>query len=272
MNVSEAFLIAAAVAILYFFSIGEKVIHVDLSGLLPKNFKRAKRRRLLAKCDTPLQGKKLHGEIRKAFEKVMIPLWKSDKRLLPVRMDRNFRRKIERQMDSLSRQDLCQEIRVTDVVPLPQNGFKRWSDDGREWRESILQCSVLERFVSTVSGRPIQEIYRKNAFLRILQSRHVRNSDRTQKKENYYADSVTINCPSCGAQVTLDSQQTVCPYCGGVLQSDFYDWQTEAFEIYEQIGTNLRNALLLLASAAILFVCLIFVLLAPNYIWGIIGL
>ena len=46
MNVSEAFLIAAAVAILYFFSIGEKVIHVDLSGLLPKNFKRAKRRRL----------------------------------------------------------------------------------------------------------------------------------------------------------------------------------------------------------------------------------
>ncbi len=188
MNVSEAFLIAAAVAILYFFSIGEKVIHVDLSGLLPKNFKRAKRRRLLAKCDTPLQGKKLHGEIRKAFEKVMIPLWKSDKRLLPARMDRNFRRKIERQMDSLSRQDLCQEIRVTDVVPLPQNGFKRWSDDGREWRESILQCSVLERFVSTVSGRPIQEIYRKNAFLRILQSRHVRNSDRTQKKENYYAD------------------------------------------------------------------------------------
>ena len=260
MNVSEAFLMAAAVAILYFFSIGEKVIHVDLSGLLPKNFKRAKRRRLLAKCDTPLQGKKLHGEIRKAFEKVMIPLWKSDKRLLPARMDRNFRRKIERQMDSLSRQDLCQEIRVTDVVPLPQNGFKRWSDDGREWRESILQCSVLERFVSTVSGRPIQEIYRKNAFLRILQSRHVRNSDRTQKKENYYADSVTINCPSCGAQVTLDSQQTVCPYCGGVLQSDFYDWQTEAFEIYEQIGTNLRNALLLLASAAIMFVCVFFCL------------
>lgn len=260
MNPSEAFLIAAAVAIVYFFSIGEKVIHVDLSGLLPKNFKRAKRRRLLAKCDTPLQGKKLHGEIRKAFEKVMIPLWKSDKRLLPARMDRNFRRKIERQMDSLSRQDLCQEIRVTDVVPLPQNGFKRWSDDGREWRESILQCSVLERFVSTVSGRPIQEIYRKNAFLRILQSRHVRNSDRTQKKENYYADSVTINCPSCGAQVTLDSQQTVCPYCGGVLQSDFYDWQTEAFEIYEQMGTNLRNALLLLASAAILFVCVFFCL------------
>jgi len=260
MNLFEAFLMAAAVAIAYLFSIGEKVIHVDLSGLLPKNFKRAKRRRLLAKCDTPLQGKKLHGEIRKVFEKVMIPLWKSDKQLLSARMDRNFRRKIERQIDSLSRRKLYREIRVADVVPLPQNGFKRWSDDGREWRESVLQCSALERFVSTVNGRPIQEIYRKNAFLRILQSRHVRNSDRTQKKENYYADSVTINCPSCGAQVTLDSQQTVCPYCGGMLQSDFYDWQTEAFEIYEQMGTNLRNALLLLASAAILFVCVFFCL------------
>lgn len=260
MNLFEAFLMAAAVAIAYLFSIGEKVIHVDLSGLLPKNSKSAKRRRLLVKCDTPLQGEKLHSEIRKVFEKVMIPLWKSDKQLLPARMDRNFRRKIERQIDSLSRRKLYREIRVADVVPLPQNGFKRWSDDGREWRESVLQCSALERFVSTVNGRPIQEIYRKNAFLRILQSRHVRNSDRTQKKENYYADSVTINCPSCGAQVTLDSQQTVCPYCGGILQSDFYDWQTEAFEIYEQMGTNLRNALLLLASAGILFACVFFCL------------
>lgn len=260
MNLFEAFLMAAAVAIAYLFSIGEKVIHVDLSGLLPKNSKSAKRRRLLVKCDTPLQGEKLHSEIRKVFEKVMIPLWKSDKQLLSARMDRNFRRKIERQIDILSRRKLYREIRVADVVPLPQNGFKRWSDDGREWRESVLQCSALERFVSTVNGRPIQEIYRKNAFLRILQSRHVRNSDRTQKKENYYADSVTINCPSCGAQVTLDSQQTVCPYCGGMLQSDFYDWQTEAFEIYEQMGTNLRNALLLLASAGILFVCVFFCL------------
>ena len=47
MNLFEAFLMAAAVAIAYLFSIGEKVIHVDLSGLLPKNSKSAKRRRLL---------------------------------------------------------------------------------------------------------------------------------------------------------------------------------------------------------------------------------
>ena len=246
MNVSEAFLIAAAVAILYFFSIGEKVIHVDLSGLLPKNFKRAKRRRLLAKCDTPLQGKKLHGEIRKAFEKVMIPLWKSDKQLLSARMDRNFRRKIERQIDILSRRKLYREIRVADVVPLPQNGFKRWSDDGREWRESILQCSALERLLTKEGGRPVHTVYRKNACLRVLQSRHIRSCDRAGQQKSYYADKATINCPSCGAEVELRSQQTVCPYCGGVIHSDFYDWQTEAFAVYEQMGANQEKILWLL--------------------------
>lgn len=41
-----------------------------------------------------------------------------------------------------------------------------------------------------------------------------------------------------------------------MIHSDFYDWQTEAFEIYEKIGANLRNALQLLVSTIILFVSL----------------
>ena len=45
-----------------------------------------------------------------------------------------------------------------------------------------------------------------------------------------------------------------CPYCGGVIESDFYDWQTEVFELYEEIGNDLGMALLLLSSAVILFV------------------
>ncbi len=65
-----------------------------------------------------------------------------------------------------------------------------------------------------------------------------------------------ILCPSCGAEVELNSQQTGCLYCGGLIQSDFYDWQTEIFEIYEKIGDNMRNALQLSASTIILFVCL----------------
>ena len=54
----------------------------------------------------------------------------------------------------------------------------------------------------------------------------------------------------------LRSQQTVCPYCGGVIQSDFYDWQTEAFEVYEQMGANQQRVLLLLLWGALQYVCL----------------
>lgn len=265
MNAREAMFMAAIVTIAYLYSLGEKIIKVDLTGLLPKNRKSAKRRRLMKERGTPLQGVPLPKEIRTSFEKVLIPLAKGEKRLLPSRMDRNFRKQIERQIDSLGRQGLCREIRVTDVVPLPQNGFRRWSDDGREWRESVLRCSALERLVSAADGKPACEIYRKNACMRILQSRHIRNSDRTGKKERYYDETTIINCPSCGAQVELTGQQTVCPYCGSVIQSDFYDWQTEAFELYEQIGENMQRFLWLLLSGAVLFISLFLCLwLIPN--------
>ena len=39
---------------------------------------------------------------------------------------------------------------------------------------------------------------------------------------------------------------STCEYCGARIQTDFYDWQTEVFEIYEHIGNNLRKFLLLL--------------------------
>ena len=90
----------------------------------------------------------------------------------------------------------------------------------------------------------------------MLQSRHVRQSDRAGKQKRYYAGKETIHCPSCGAEVTLESQQTVCPYCGGTIQSDFYDWQTEAFEVYEQMGANQEKTLRLLFWGGILYVCL----------------
>ena len=82
-------------------------------------------------------------------------------------------------------------------------------------------------------GHPVRQIYRKNAFLRVVQSRHIRHSDRAAPKGSYYANKARVNCPSCGAVIELNSQQVVCPYCGGVLESDFYDWQTETFELYE---------------------------------------
>ena len=87
-----------------------------------------------------------------------------------------------------------------------------------------------------------------------------------QKKKNYYGNHTKIICPSCGAEVKLSSQKAVCSYCGGVLQSDFYDWQTEKFDIYEKMGMNLRRTLQLLASVFILFVC-VFLFRIPRYPW-----
>ena len=209
---------------------------------------------MLSQHNPPLSGANLRRSIRRSFENILLPLGKADKSLLPARMDRTFRQRMERQIDQLAKQGLCRDIRLTDVIPLPKNDFRRWNDDGREWREALLQCSALERFLPAAGGRPAREIYRKNACLRVVQSRHIRHSDRAEPKGSYYTNRFKVNCPSCGAVIELNSQQVTCPYCGGVIESDFYDWQTEVFELYEEIGNDLGMALLLLSSAVILFV------------------
>ena len=255
MDLSVALIIAASFAILCTFYIGKRILTIDFSEYSSKNSKKAKRERLLAKRETPLHDSKIRKDIRKAFERILIPLGKADQRLLPARMDMAFRKKIVSQINRLNRNKLCRKIYVTDVVPVPKNGFETWSDDGREWREAVLMCSTLERFESTEDNMVQSEIYRKNSYLRILQSRHVRSADRNEKKKSYYSDMLRITCPSCGARVRLDSQQVTCEYCGAVIRNEFYDWQTESFEIYESIGTNLKRFLQLLVSGSILFLC-----------------
>lgn len=255
MNLSTALWIAGAVTLLVTVFIGEKIIDPDFSELQPKNRKKAKRARLLAARATPLEGTNLRREMKTAFEDMLLPFAKTDKTLLPPRMDKAFRRSALRQLELLERRQLCREILLTDVTPLPKNDFTYWSDDGREWREGILHATALERLISWHDGRPVYQRYRKNAYLRILQSRHIRSSDRTEQKKSYYANQLKVSCPSCGGEVDLNTQQVVCPYCGAVIRSDFYDWQTEDFEIYEQLGTNLRRFLYLLAAAVVLYLC-----------------
>lgn len=255
MGLSVSLLIAAAFAILCTYYIGDKILVIDFSAYRPQNLKKAKLERLLAKKDTPLRNSKIRKDIRIAFERILIPLGKADQDLLPPRMDMAFRRKIVSQINRLNRNKLCRKIYVTDVVPVPKNDFETWNDDGREWRESVLKCSTLERFESTKDNTVQHEIYRKNSYLRILQSRHVRLADQKEKKKSYYNDMLRITCPSCGASVKLDSQQVTCEYCGAVIKNEFYDWQTESFEIYESISTNLKRFLQLILSGSILFVC-----------------
>ena len=255
MDLSISLFIAAAFAVLCTFYIGKSILTIDFSEYSSKNSKKAKLKRLLAKKDTPLSDSKIRRDIRKAFERILIPLGKADQKLLPARMDMAFRKKIVSQINRLNRNKLCRKIYVTDVVPVPENDFEAWNDDGREWRESVLMCSTLERFESTEDNKVQHEIYRKNSYLRILQSRHIRSADRKEKKKSYYSDMLKITCPSCGASVKLDSQQVTCEYCGAVIKNEFYDWQTESFELYESIGTNLKRFLQLLVSGCILFLC-----------------
>ena len=255
MDLSVSLFIAASFAILCTFYIGNKILTIDYSEYCSKNSKKAKLERLLAKKDTPLQNSKIRRDIRKAFERVLIPLGKADQKLLPARMDMTFRKKIVSKINRLNKNNLCCNIYVTDVVPVPKNDFETWSDDGREWRESVLMCSTLERFESTEDNTVRHEIYRKNSSLRILQSRHVRSADRKEKKKSYYSDMLRITCPSCGADVRLVSQQVICEYCGAVIKNEFYDWQTESFELYESISTNLKRFFQLLVSGCILFLC-----------------
>ena len=255
MDLSVALIIAASFAILCTFYIGKRILTIDFSEYSSKNSKKAKLERLLAKKDTPLRNSKIRKDIRNAFERILIPLGKADKDLLPARMDMAFRKKIVSQINRLNKNKLCRKIYVTDVVPIPKNDFETWNDDGREWRESVLKCSTLERFESTKDNTVQHEIYRKNSYLRILQSRHVRLADQKEKKKSYYNDKLRITCPSCGASVKLDSQQVTCEYCGAVIKNEFYDWQTESFEIYESISTNLKRFLQLIVSGSILFVC-----------------
>ena len=255
MDLSISLFIAASFAVLCTFYIGKSILTIDFSEYSSKNSKKAKLKRLLAKKDTPLSDSKIRRDIRKAFERILIPLGKADQKLLPARMDMAFRKKIVSQINRLNRNKLCRKIYVTDVVPAPKNDFEAWNDDGREWRESVLMCSTLERFESTEDNKVQHEIYRKNSYLRILQSRHIRSADRKEKKKSYYSDMLKITCPSCGASVKLDSQQVTCEYCGAVIKNEFYDWQTESFELYESIGTNLKRFLQLLVSGSILFLC-----------------
>ena len=255
MDLSVSLFIAASFAILCTFYIGNKILTIDYSEYCSKNSKKAKMERLLAKKDTPLQNSKIRRDIRKAFERVLIPLGKADQKLLPARMDMTFRKKIVSKINRLNKNNLCCNIYVTDVVPVPKNDFETWSDDGREWRESVLMCSTLERFESTEDNTVRHEIYRKNSYLRILQSRHIRSADRKEKKKSYYSDMLKITCPSCGADVRLVSQQVICEYCGAVIKNEFYDWQTESFELYESISTNLKRFFQLLVSGCILFLC-----------------
>ena len=93
MDLSASLFIAASFAVLCTFYIGKRILTIDFSEYSSKNSKKAKLERLIAKKDTPLLDSKIRRDIRKAFERILIPLGKADQKLLPARMDMAFRKK-----------------------------------------------------------------------------------------------------------------------------------------------------------------------------------
>ena len=110
MGLSEAMLFAFAATIICAFAIAEKIIDIDFEQFMPKNLKKAKMKRILAKRETPLQGARLQKDIKDSFENVLLPLGKADKGYLPKRMDLTFRRKMVHQVELLGKRKLCREL------------------------------------------------------------------------------------------------------------------------------------------------------------------
>ena len=134
MSFWDAASLAAAITIALIGFAANKILDVDFTVFFRRNWKRTKCKKMLAQRKGPWQGTNVQGEIRRAFDLVLLPLGKADKALLPARMDKNFRRRMEGQIELLQRRKLCRDIRMTDIVPLPKNSFRHWNDDGREWR------------------------------------------------------------------------------------------------------------------------------------------
>ena len=120
MSFWDAVSMAAAITIALIGFAANKILDVDFTVFFRRNWKRTKCKKMLAQRKGPWQGTNVQGEIRRAFDLVLLPLEKADKGLLPARMDMTFRRRIEQQIGLLERQKLCREIRLIDVVPLPK--------------------------------------------------------------------------------------------------------------------------------------------------------
>lgn len=174
----------------------------------------------------------------------------------------SYRKKYEREQRQLRENGLCHEIRM--IYPKlaeeyeKNQDFKHWSDAGREWREITLRATVLNRYRDKKSGKVVYEDFFPHGSVLLRQSRHIRHdavADKSRNEEQqFYADYHKITCPSCGAEVTLTGETAHCPYCGGYIKSDFFDWQTEEFLIYQEPNPNLLQGGLLAGVMAAFFV------------------
>ena len=173
----------------------------------------------------------------------------------------SYRKRIEHEINLLKKHDITHEIRIA-YPKLPETNdkkqdFTHWSDAGREWREVVLQGAVLNRYLNKKTGKVIYEDFFSYGALLLRQSRHIRHDEVGSKNRNeeqrFYSQYQKIVCPSCGAEISLKGNETHCPYCGGYIKSEFFDWQTEDLLIYQESNPNTPNYLLVAATFLVFF-------------------
>lgn len=107
------------------------------------------------------------------------------------------------------------------------------------------------------SGKILYEDFFPHGAILLKQSRHIRHDEVESKNRNeeqqFYSEYQKIMCPSCGAEISLNSNEVHCPYCGGYIKSDFFDWQIEELLIYQDLNPNDYNYKMVAATLLVFF-------------------
>ena len=199
----------------------------------------------------PLGEPEKLNDVERAVEPVLLAWRDADENKLPARMDKTFLERMQRMIKVFKKHSVKRDIKTygmtSELNNKGQNGFTKWNEYGREWREGVLSGAVLDMFTDTRSGNIVHEKYFPKVKISIVQSRHLRFEDakkaakarkdkfgytkKQKPEENIYNETKTIVCNSCGAEIQINANQVTCPYCGGRLISAFHDWQTEHISI-----------------------------------------
>ena len=202
---------------------------------------------------------KISQKVLNPFETVLTALEDGNIQNSSVNIGQSYRQKIEHEMKLLQANDITHEIRIA-YAKLPEankknHDFKHWNDAGREWREAILQGTVSNRYRNKKSGKILYEDFFPHGAILLRQSRHIRHDEVESKNRNeeqqFYSEYQKIMCPSCGAEISLNSNEVHCPYCGGYIKSDFFDWQIEELLIYQDLNPNDYNYKMVAATRKI---------------------
>ena len=130
----------------------------------------------------------LPNKIHKPFEDLINVFETGNLQSPDLRMDQSFRRKFEHELHLLKKNNIRREIRMA-YLKLPEeytkkNDFKHWSDAGREWREVVLQGSILNRYLDSKNNQTLYEDFFAHGAVLLRQSRHIRHNEVVSKNRN----------------------------------------------------------------------------------------